>query len=78
MFRGGRRSRFPLTHVGCSPSILVKTIASDSVITTRVSTTVLFETYACRRGLSLILVIRGGLWLGECLGSDCWPGQTRR
>jgi hypothetical protein len=76
VFRGGRRSRFPLTHVQCSPSIRVKTIASDSVITTRVSTTVLSETYACRRGLSLILVIRGGLWLDECLGGDCPTGPT--
>jgi hypothetical protein len=29
---------------------------------------VLAETRARRRGLSLVLVIRGGLWLGECLG----------
>lgn len=29
---------------------------------------VLSETRARRRGLSLVLVIRGGLWLGECLG----------
>jgi hypothetical protein len=42
----GRISRFPLAHVQCAPSILVKTIASDPAITTRVSTTVLSETYA--------------------------------
>ena len=35
---------------------------------------VLSETYALGRGLTLILVIRGGLWLMECLGDDCWPG----
>jgi hypothetical protein len=29
---------------------------------------VLSETRAHRHGLSLVLVIRGGLWLGECLG----------
>ena len=29
---------------------------------------VLSETRARRRGLTLVLVIRGGLWLGECLG----------
>jgi hypothetical protein len=29
---------------------------------------VLSETRARRRGLSLVLVIRGCLWLGECLG----------
>ena len=29
---------------------------------------VLSETRARRRSLSLVLVIRGGLWLGECLG----------
>jgi hypothetical protein len=33
-----------------------------------VSTTVLSETCATWRGLLLVLVIRGGLWLGECLG----------
>ena len=35
---------------------------------TKVSTMVLSETHAHRRGLTLVLVIRGGLWLGECLG----------
>ena len=29
---------------------------------------VLSETRALWRGMSLVLVIRGGLWLGECLG----------
>ena len=29
---------------------------------------VLSETRPFRHGLSLVLVIRGGLWLGECLG----------
>ena len=29
---------------------------------------VLSETRARRRGLTLVLVIREGLWLGECLG----------
>jgi len=29
---------------------------------------VLSETRARRRGLTLVLVIRGGLWLGECRG----------
>jgi len=35
---------------------------------------VLSETHAHRRSLSLVLVIRGGLWLGECLGETA--GQT--
>lgn len=45
-----------------------ETITSDSSIVSKTSTTVLSETHASRRGLTLIRVMRGSLWLGECLG----------
>jgi hypothetical protein len=75
----GRRYSLPSrTHSRCSPSILDETIASDSSIVTKTSTMVLSETHASQRGLTLIRVMRGGLWLGECLGrlkagQKLWP-----
>ena len=45
-----------------------ETIPSDSSIVEKTSTTVLSETHAWERGLTLFQVMRGGLWLGECLG----------
>ena len=45
-----------------------ETIPSDSSIVTKTSTMVLSETHASQRGLTLIRVMRGGLWLAECLG----------
>lgn len=47
---------------------LGETIPSDSSIVTKTSTMVLSETHASQRGLTLIRVMRGGLWLAECLG----------
>ena len=43
---------------------------------TNVSTTVLSETHARSVALSLFLVIREGLWLGECLDEVALPGET--
>jgi hypothetical protein len=54
--------------VGALQSILDETIPSDPSIVAKTSTTVLSETHASQRGLTLIRVMRGGLWLGECLG----------
>jgi len=39
---------------------------------------VLSETRARRRSLSLVLVIRGGLWLGECLGETAGQANGSR
>ena len=68
MLLGGRHSLPSRTHSRRSPSILDETITSDSSIVSQTSTTVLSEARAWRRGLSLIRVLRGRLWLGECLG----------
>jgi hypothetical protein len=64
---GGRSSRSLWTHLQYSPSILIETIASVRR-SLEVSTMVLSETRARRRGLSFVLVIRGGLSFYE---SDC-------
>jgi hypothetical protein len=59
-----------LTHRRCPPEILCETLPSEPAITTTVSTMVVSETHALDpvRGLTLLRVIRRGLWLGECLG----------
>jgi hypothetical protein len=59
----------------------VETVASELSITARVSTTVLSETHTgiSRRGLTLFLVIRRGLWLDECLGvTECRAKRALR
>jgi hypothetical protein len=45
-----------------------ETIRSGLSTVSMTSTTVLSETHASRCGLTHIRVMRGGLWLGECLG----------
>ncbi len=68
MFLGGRYSLPSRTHSRALQSILDETIPSDASIVSKTSTMVLSETHASRHGLTLIRVMRGGLWLGECLG----------
>jgi hypothetical protein len=46
----------------------VETIASDRAIIRRCRPWFYLRLARRRRGLSLVLVIQGGLWLGECLG----------
>ena len=56
-----------------------ETLQANLAITARVSTTVLSETHAVqdgRRGLTLLLVLRRGLRLAECLGGTAVAGQT--
>ena len=75
--RGWAEQSFVADSSSVPPSILGR-LQTTLAITTTVSTTVLSETHVTfrRRGLTLLLVIGGGLWLGECLDVTVCVGQN--
>ena len=73
---GGAVVRFELIVVVLHRSMLRRLQAAGDHA--KVSTMVLSETHARWHGLSLVLVIRGGLWLGECLGETAGQAYHSR
>src|ERR687892_694030 len=77
---GGRNSLTPLTHLRSLRLPHNETISSACAIPfhrCRLWFYLRLTPASDARGLSLVLVIRGGLWLGECLDvTACRSGGT--